>query len=419
MDLFKTILLKTFFVLTSFILFTLPVYAEEMNAVQIFKETAPAVVVVEADYGDGTGFIIDKDGTIVTNWHVAQNSSKINVYLKDGTSFPVVLIQSYDILKDLCLLKINPTTELPVIKMGTYDKLETGEKVYVIGNPVGLNYSISDGIVSRKEENVIGRSIQFTSPTSPGSSGSPLLNDKGEAVGVVVSGMATGLANSVYFAISSDDVSELRSVRKNLSLSDFAKTTEMTSLIREGYNLVSEGKYEEAYAIYIRVFDLRCGQQDSVNNECLAVLDIIFQAAQNETSSNSKAQNDLLIKKARGESLSSEEMDEGERKRKAMKKWAQTTIAVIDKCGGLKGFYEKLITLYPEEYYNLIQDKLCAAYFNLAMEAVWSQDQNMFEAIFNKIQEAFPNHQTLQLLTDAKQNIPGKASGPKEEPGTH
>ncbi len=136
----------------------------------------------------GSGFIISRDGFIVTNYHVVKNATEVRVVLKDGTEYKAK-IYGTDPKTDIALLKIDPKgRDLPTVKLGDSDKLKVGEWVLAIGNPFGLSYTVTAGIVSAKGR-VIGEGpyddfIQTDASINPGNSGGPLVNMDGEVVGI-------------------------------------------------------------------------------------------------------------------------------------------------------------------------------------------------------------------------------------------
>ena len=134
----------------------------------------------------GSGFIIRSDGYIVTNNHVVDHATSIVVKLPDGRSFPAKVV-GRDAQTDIALLKID-ATGLPVIPLGNSTSLQIGQPVMAIGNPFGLNGTVTTGIISA-EGRVIGDSpydnfLQTDAPINPGNSGGPLVNAAGEVVGI-------------------------------------------------------------------------------------------------------------------------------------------------------------------------------------------------------------------------------------------
>ena len=137
--------------------------------------------------GSGSGFIVRNDGLIVTNNHVVENAKDITVVMADETEYKAELV-GRDPKTDLAVLKIEPRSELPVVKMGDSDALQIGDWVLAIGNPFGLSNTVTAGIVSAKGR-AIGAGpydnfIQTDASINPGNSGGPLFNQRGEVVGI-------------------------------------------------------------------------------------------------------------------------------------------------------------------------------------------------------------------------------------------
>ena len=138
--------------------------------------------------GTGSGFIISKDGFIMTNNHVVEDADSIKVVLGDKREFKAKVIGT-DPQTDVALLKINDPENLPVLKLGDSSKLEVGEWVIAIGNPFGLDQTVTVGVVSATGRSSVGISeyedfIQTDAAINPGNSGGPLLNVRGEVVGI-------------------------------------------------------------------------------------------------------------------------------------------------------------------------------------------------------------------------------------------
>lgn len=138
--------------------------------------------------GQGSGFVISKDGYILTNNHVVADADQITVTMSDNKKVEAKLIGS-DPQSDVALIKINNGKNLPVIKMGDSNALEVGEWVIAIGNPFGLSQTVTVGVVSAKGRSGVGINeyenfIQTDAAINPGNSGGPLLNIRGEVVGI-------------------------------------------------------------------------------------------------------------------------------------------------------------------------------------------------------------------------------------------
>jgi serine protease Do len=156
----------------------------------------------------GSGFIIRSDGYIVTNNHVVDNASEIVVKLDDGRKFPARVV-GRDPKTDIALVKID-ATGLPVIPLGNSHKLQVGEPVMAIGNPFGLQGTVTTGIVSA-EGRVIGEGpydnfIQTDASINPGNSGGPLVNQAGQVVGINTAIFSeSGGSVGIGFAIPIDE----------------------------------------------------------------------------------------------------------------------------------------------------------------------------------------------------------------------
>lgn len=138
--------------------------------------------------GAGSGFIIDQEGYIITNNHVVEKSEKITVTLADKSKVEAKLIGT-DPKSDIALIKIDFEDDLPVVELGDSDSLEVGEWVIAIGNPFGLNQTVTVGVVSAKGRSRVGINeyenfIQTDAAINPGNSGGPLLNIRGQVVGI-------------------------------------------------------------------------------------------------------------------------------------------------------------------------------------------------------------------------------------------
>jgi len=135
----------------------------------------------------GSGFCIDKEGFIVTNNHVVENADEIKVKLKDGKEYDAKII-GRDAKTDIALIKVKSWKGFKTVKLGDSDELKVGEWVVAIGSPFGLEHTVTAGIVSAKGR-VIGSGpyddfIQTDASINPGNSGGPLINMKGEVVGI-------------------------------------------------------------------------------------------------------------------------------------------------------------------------------------------------------------------------------------------
>jgi len=180
--------------------------ADEQNTIEIFRSSAPSVVyitsiavrrnlfnlnVYEIPQGTGSGFIWDKQGRVVTNFHVISDASRLEVTLADQSSWKAVLVGAAPD-RDLAVLQISaPANKLQPLKIGESTNLLVGQKVFAIGNPFGLDQTLTTGVVSalgREITAVTGRTIhdviQTDAAINPGNSGGPLLDSAGRLIGV-------------------------------------------------------------------------------------------------------------------------------------------------------------------------------------------------------------------------------------------
>ncbi len=179
---------------------------DERNNIEIFKSASPSVVyinsievrrgflslnVYEIPAGTGSGFVWDEDGRIVTNFHVIEDANKVEVTLGDNSVWKARLVGAAPD-KDLAVLQIDaPAKLLHPISVGDSKTLQVGQKVYAIGNPFGLDHTMTAGIVSalgREIKAVTGRTIrgviQTDAAINPGNSGGPLLDSSGRLIGI-------------------------------------------------------------------------------------------------------------------------------------------------------------------------------------------------------------------------------------------
>ncbi len=141
--------------------------------------------------GTGSGFIFDEKGLVLTNAHVVEDADEVTVVLKDGQQFPGT-VEGADPLTDIAVIKIEAQESLPALTLGDSDTLQAGDWAIAIGNPLGLNNTVTMGIISAtdRSSSQLGAPdqrvnfIQTDAAINPGNSGGPLLNLKGEVIGI-------------------------------------------------------------------------------------------------------------------------------------------------------------------------------------------------------------------------------------------
>jgi serine protease Do len=181
-----------------------PAPLEELSA-----RLGEGVVMVKSPAGLGSGFIIHAEGYVITNFHVIENETQIAIHIfrKVGSAFKNEKIEDVRIIAvkpflDLALLKFEPPADLKVtvVNLGEDRVVNEGDTVFAIGNPLGLERTLSRGIVSKKNRAEQGLAyIQTTTEINPGNSGGPLFNDRGEVIGVTNMGYL--FAEGLNFAI--------------------------------------------------------------------------------------------------------------------------------------------------------------------------------------------------------------------------
>ena len=202
-----------------------PVYSKGLSLIEIFEKSEPGVVRVNVQRGEseditggiGSGFVFDKKGHIITNAHVVKNANKVVVTFLDGRSYNADIIGT-DEYTDIAIIKVNADlTRLHPLSIGDSSNLKVGEQIAAIGNPFGLSGSMTSGIVSQLGRLLpsglgyqIPDVIQTDAAINPGNSGGPLLNMRGEIVGINTAiQSATGEFTGVGFSIPSQTVAKI------------------------------------------------------------------------------------------------------------------------------------------------------------------------------------------------------------------
>lgn len=206
--------------------------ADERATIELFDQASPSVVYISTrqrvvDYwtrnvmsvpkGTGSGFIWDDLGHVVTNFHVIEDASEAEVRLNDGRSYKAVLVGASP-MHDLAVLRINVAFDRPpAVPVGTSGDLQVGQKVFAIGNPFGLDYTLTGGLVSAldrslSEENgvTIRHLIQTDAAINPGNSGGPLLDSAGRLIGINTAIYSpSGAYAGIGFAVPVDTVNRI------------------------------------------------------------------------------------------------------------------------------------------------------------------------------------------------------------------
>jgi tetratricopeptide (TPR) repeat protein len=249
--------LKSASILCALVFLLVPAKVQTQDLLpELVRRIKPSAVAIETfdsrgeKLSRGSGFFIDVD-RVVTNRHVIDNAFRAEVHSYNGNIYQVKGVIAVDAEGDLALLRIEaPANQVRPLLLDKTSPQE-GESVVVIGNPLGLEGSVTNGIVSAvRDIPTFGRIIQITAPISPGSSGSPVVNMQGQVIGVATLQITGG--QSVNFAIPSERISQLQSSGTLLALSDLVaasgrdKRAKAVQAFRDGLSFLSQDDCEKA-----------------------------------------------------------------------------------------------------------------------------------------------------------------------------
>ena len=238
---------------------------------ELVRRVKPSAVAIEtfdakgASLTRGSGFFVASD-KIVTNRHVIEKSNRVEIHLMDGRKIPARGVLAIDGEGDLALLQIDAppnAAPLPLVQVAPQE----GESIVVIGNPFGLEGSVSNGIVSAvREIPGYGKIIQITAPISPGSSGSPVVNMRGQVIGVATLQAAEG--QSLNFAVPSQRITQLKigDLRSFVSLNNEAqknKRAAAQTLYSQGLGILSRDDYARAAQYFEKAVEIDPGYAES------------------------------------------------------------------------------------------------------------------------------------------------------------
>lgn len=221
----------------------------------------PAVVTIQtfdenmASTGIGTGFFIDSDGSLITNYHVIDGAFAASVKTAEGDSYPVAAVLAENQSVDLVKVSVDIPAEAVRWIAVTGDVPDIAERIVVVGTPLGLEQTVSEGIVSAiRELPGFGNIFQMTAPIARGSSGSPVVNLAGEVIGVVSFQSLVG--QNINFAVAGQGVIDLVNTKSPVALGEwtYRKTLEkpelVKSLCRSGHQFSIRGQYKEALVFF-------------------------------------------------------------------------------------------------------------------------------------------------------------------------
>lgn len=173
----------------------------------IIEDVVKGVLALRTDLGSGSGAIVDERGYIVTNFHVVNGIKALSIYGYNGTIYAGALVAT-NADRDLALLKINANQDFDELDLDDSDQVRVGQKVIAVGNPGGLDFSVTEGIVSNvnRRDSQGTPLLQIDVPINPGNSGGPLVNTKGRIVGITTKKVAG--YEGLGFAIASNTVKD-------------------------------------------------------------------------------------------------------------------------------------------------------------------------------------------------------------------
>ena len=233
----------------------------QVNFTELVREIRPAVVTVvvyDANHrvtGIGSGFFIDKYGHLITNYHVIDGEYAADVRTADGNTYPIVMVvadnKSVDLVKVLVDIPREKVRHIKVSK----NLPSIAEQIMVLGSPLGLEQTVSEGIVSSiREIPSVGEFFQMSAPISPGSSGGPVIDLQGEVIGVTTFQFVRG--QNLNFAIAGSSVLKLKPARVGMPISlwTFTKSSRQPKLAeelcRQGYSFSINGDDQKALELF-------------------------------------------------------------------------------------------------------------------------------------------------------------------------
>lgn len=246
----KLVIIKILFVTCA-----VPIFAQEFNAEQIYEKFRDAIVMIKSLgfdgklRGQGSGIIINDSGYVVTNYHNFNQSERIIVE-HFSKQYSGDLILGADIIRDILIIKLKGNS-FPSIKQADLSEIKVGQKIFTIGSPLGLENTLSEGIISKIgyypqfDRNL----IQITAPISHGSSGGAVINSKGELIGISSYGFDNG--QNINFAIPIDEVKSI-----NLISTNDKKSLSLLSLYYRGINAQDAGDYDKSINFYKEIIKI-------------------------------------------------------------------------------------------------------------------------------------------------------------------
>jgi serine protease Do len=209
--------MKTVCTALALLIFALPSAAQrsdEETIVRVAEQVTPAVVGVSRGGGSGSGVLIRADGVIITNAHVVGNASRVEISLADGRTLTGTVL-GRDRSVDVAVVRVN-ATGLPAAPLGDSDRLRVGQLAIAIGNPLGLERTVTTGIVSAinrdpRDVQIAGGLVQTDAAINPGNSGGPLVDSSGRVIGINTAMLAgaTGLGFAIPINLANEVATQI------------------------------------------------------------------------------------------------------------------------------------------------------------------------------------------------------------------
>ncbi|MGC1245432.1 MAG: trypsin-like peptidase domain-containing protein, partial [Spirulinaceae cyanobacterium] len=188
---------------------------DEQVSIDVYNQASPAVVTIQVGGGAGSGSIISSEGLILTNEHVVRNANRgvVKVIAAEGKEYQGSVI-AVDNPNDLALVRLNTSDRLPTISIASANSIKVGQTVYAIGSPFGLSGTFTQGTLSRIAPN---GDLQTDAAINPGNSGGPLLNSRGELIGVNKAILSAGGRGNIGigFATSATEAQQFVAQNRN------------------------------------------------------------------------------------------------------------------------------------------------------------------------------------------------------------
>jgi serine protease Do len=221
---------------------------ETLTPAQIAERATNSIALIRVDGGVGSGFVVGANGRIATNVHVIRGASEATVELGNGKKYDAVEVLAIDEANDLAILRID-ATKLKPLPLGDSSKVKPGEHIVAIGHPLGLGTTVSDGLVSGVHEMDSKQSlVQISAPISPGSSGGPVFNDRGEVIGVSTLMVTAG--QNLNFAMPVNALKAMLNTERGISMADFgAKATRGRNIPEHSASLLNSCPTDSQRAI--------------------------------------------------------------------------------------------------------------------------------------------------------------------------